>query len=403
MSTGIGYPAPRGERGAGTQCKIGRFVALDSLRGMAALLVVLLHLDGTGPILSSAFVRNGWLAVDFFFVLSGFVLAMAYARPVAGTFPISRFMILRLGRIYPVHAAVLLALLAYELALAAGAQALGVERPAFADPQHSWEWFLMTALLVQAWFPDAPPAWNAQSWSISVELWLYFGLALVMRLAGIRGIYWILAASLAAIAIVVSGFEDHFAPLTWEMTRGIAGFGIGVGTWRLYELLRVPLASAPDWLFSVAEAIAAVAVILAIVHLAEGADFLPLVLCFAVLVLVFAADRGLLSRALAARPFVALGVLSYSLYMVQYPIIRRRDIVADIMGFETVAAGDPNQPARIVAQPWVADLFGFLMAGLALIAAYLCWRLVEDPARNWSRKKAASWGERAREDVAPAF
>ncbi|MGV3556090.1 MAG: acyltransferase family protein [Croceibacterium sp.] len=378
-------------------------MALDSLRGLAAVLVVLLHMGGTGPILSTAFVRNGWLAVDFFFVLSGFVLASAYARPLAGTFSLSRFMILRLGRIYPVHAAVLLVLLAYELALATGAAAIGVDRQAFTYPQQSWEWFWKTALLIQAWFPDAPSAWNAQSWSISVELWLYVGLALVMRLAGMRGLYWIVGAGLAAIAVLISGFDEFVEPLSWEMLHGIAGFGIGVGAWRMHERLRQPLGKLEGHWLSLAEIITSTAAIAFVSSYARAVDYLPVLLVFAALVLVFAQDRGLVSRLLARRPFVALGILSYSLYMVHFPIIRRRDAFARFLGFDTVPAEVAQQPDVIVAAPWVVDLFGFAMLGLALLAAHVCWRVVEDPARRWSRRKAEKWGQAGPEGLAPTF
>ena len=56
-----------------------RFAALDSWRGIAALLVALLHFRFLGHFYSLDFVRNSWLFVDFFFVLSGFVITHAYA------------------------------------------------------------------------------------------------------------------------------------------------------------------------------------------------------------------------------------------------------------------------------------------------------------------------------------
>ena len=63
-----------------------RLVALDSLRGLCALMVALMHINSISHISESTLVRQSWLFVDFFFVLSGFVIAHSYidrsrARP----------------------------------------------------------------------------------------------------------------------------------------------------------------------------------------------------------------------------------------------------------------------------------------------------------------------------------
>jgi peptidoglycan/LPS O-acetylase OafA/YrhL len=60
-----------------------RFIALDSWRGIAACLVALFHLEAYSHLVYShlnaaPFLRNSWLFVDFFFVLSGFVIAANY-------------------------------------------------------------------------------------------------------------------------------------------------------------------------------------------------------------------------------------------------------------------------------------------------------------------------------------
>ena len=61
-----------------------RFQALDALRGVAALTVMGFHFQGTLPALSNEITRSSWLFVDFFFVLSGFVLAPAFLSRLAG-------------------------------------------------------------------------------------------------------------------------------------------------------------------------------------------------------------------------------------------------------------------------------------------------------------------------------
>src|SRR5690348_368784 len=86
-----------------------RFVALDSWRGICAVLVVLFHFTSVLPsaLDGSMFIRNSYLFVDFFFVLSGFVLCHGYRGRIAGTHDAWRFALRRFARVWPLHAVVL--------------------------------------------------------------------------------------------------------------------------------------------------------------------------------------------------------------------------------------------------------------------------------------------------------
>src|ERR1700746_4045007 len=84
-----------------------RLVALDSLRGLCALMVALLHINSVSHISESSFVRQSWLFVDFFFVLSGFVIAFTYLDKIESKAALVEFAIRRFGRVWPLHAAIL--------------------------------------------------------------------------------------------------------------------------------------------------------------------------------------------------------------------------------------------------------------------------------------------------------
>src|ERR1700761_7501775 len=84
-----------------------RFRALDSWRGIAALLVALFHLNLVSPIYSLDFVRNGYLFVDFFFVLSGFVITHGYADRLGTLQGVGAFAFKRFRRLWPLHVIVL--------------------------------------------------------------------------------------------------------------------------------------------------------------------------------------------------------------------------------------------------------------------------------------------------------
>src|SRR4051812_32236459 len=97
-----------------------RFRVLDGWRGIAAVMVALYHLRMLGHFFTLAFVRNSWMFVDFFFVLSGFVISFAYLNHLHGPASIVAFLIRRFGRLWPLQiatlaAALLLALLKYTV------------------------------------------------------------------------------------------------------------------------------------------------------------------------------------------------------------------------------------------------------------------------------------------------
>ena len=78
-----------------------RFYSLDAMRGIAALTVVISHI---GSVMSPSILHYSYLGVDFFFMLSGFVLTRAYAPKLNSAMSVGRFMELRLIRLYPMFA-----------------------------------------------------------------------------------------------------------------------------------------------------------------------------------------------------------------------------------------------------------------------------------------------------------
>ncbi|WP_294326503.1 acyltransferase [uncultured Sphingomonas sp.] len=139
--------------------------ALTGARGLAAWWVVLFHLRGSmaemHPAIESA-IAKGYLAVDFFFLLSGFVIWLSWGRrfgegglPVAG-----RFLWKRMARIWPLHLFVLGCAVALAIVLAATGR--NIDRFPFAElPLH--------IVLLQSWGFTDPLKWNDPAWSISAE------------------------------------------------------------------------------------------------------------------------------------------------------------------------------------------------------------------------------------------
>ena len=91
-----------------------RFETLDSWRGICALLVALFHFPAAGWLEKNGFINGSFLFVDFFFVLSGFVIAHAYADRLKDGVSLKRFMVTRFGRLFPLHAFMLAAFVVFE-------------------------------------------------------------------------------------------------------------------------------------------------------------------------------------------------------------------------------------------------------------------------------------------------
>ena len=172
--------------------------------------------------------------VDFFFVLSGFVLAHAYFGRVGREVSVPRFLGLRLGRIYPLHLAVLLAMLALELLLVA-VPAL-TERPAFAPGRSGGELIASLLLLNSSGVVDRL-VWNGPSWSIAAEFWAYVAFALLAL--GRRVWPFALLGAGAGLALLALHPDLHEASFDFGTLRCLYGFSLGVLVW--------PMRGEPAW------------------------------------------------------------------------------------------------------------------------------------------------------------
>ena len=177
-----------------------RFDVLDSWRGIAAVMVVLFHSQVSSHIWPIPLVRAGETFVDFFFVLSGFVIANAYAARIASARDFGRFIVLRFGRVYPLHLVMLALFVAVECAKAL---APGIGDPA--DPAFSGSnapgAIVTNLLLLQAFGIHDTLTWNTPSWSISGEVFAYLLFGFGALVAGRR--LWVVATLAAGLSLAV--------------------------------------------------------------------------------------------------------------------------------------------------------------------------------------------------------
>ena len=346
--------------------------ALTSLRAFLAVGVVLFHyqLQWDPALGFSPIIERSRLAVDAFFMLSGFILAHVYGPAVAaGTFSYRRFIVARIARLYPLHLAVLGGVLVMVLV----AKAAGVQY----DPAtYTLEGFVKTLLLVQAWFPSLVGYnWSGPSWSLSAEWFAYLlfpAYALIamklkarpwaLLLLGVLGFVVIDAVYGHMFGKVLPRAEDDMGILRIlpEFLIGMALYGLG-HRWHWPR----PIAVA-------ACVTASLGLLLAmqfslddrlVVGLAA-----PVILTWSML--AKATGEGPLSAPLA----VFSGEASFALYLVHMPlIVAYKGIASELRGIDSGFYMSPSELAGL-----------FVVTVAAAAALHLG---VEKPGRRWIRRR----------------
>ncbi len=374
-----------------------RFLALDSLRGICACMIVLFHLHSTGGITNSGLVRNSWMFVDFFFVLSGFVISCGYLDRLRAGYPIRKFMLLRLGRVYPLHLAILALFVALELAASVLGTAGLSNRTPFSDPRTLSE-LVGSLALVQIFCGFPSIVWNGPSWSIAAEVWTYLLVALLFRAFPRRTAPMAVGLATGAGLVLALGGPSAWDPATaYALARCILGFSLGVLAWMLVAAVRAP--SLGPVLATALELVAAAG---CVAMVAAGAVPILAPLLFAATVILFSAEQGLVSRLLKLRFFVLLGTLSYSIYMVHTLVVARTLDVLSLAGkmlhhplVETRFSGS----GTLKILTFAPDLMAFAVLGIVVLVSALSYRWIETPARDASRR----WLSRQGGGVQPAI
>lgn len=339
----------------------GRFEALDGLRGIAAIAVVMFHRrDWFG---GDAFFGHAYLAVDFFFMLSGFVIALAYEKRLSepGFFwPYLRERMIRLQPLLLLGAA--LGSVVLMLAVTTGKQPVPELAPlVFLFGFVPLPVFWTTEVFA---FPVNPPTWSL-FWEIVANL--IFGL--LAPLLATR-ILVIAVLSLALIMIGVSiwapGFEVGFIQgrLVPGLPRVCLSFFMGVLLLRIYRSGRFPRVKV--------RGIGAVLLLISLVALPIhpwSAFYDPIVvLVLFPLIVLWTADQEPMFPGFAKFG----GELSYPLYVLHEPLLR---LVSGAMIMTKASVGMPS-----IAEGLVRILF-------VSVLCYVAFKVYDEPLRAWLRPR----------------
>jgi peptidoglycan/LPS O-acetylase OafA/YrhL len=335
--------------------------SLTALRFMAAMWVAVYALwDNLAIGFEPSVIAKGYLGVELFFVLSGFILCHVYlAAAGEKRFTYRSFLWARIARVYPLHIATLLAVMA--LGFAALFAGMSID-----DNVMNWPSLPANLFMVHAWGLAPEAGWNHRSWSISAEWFAYLAFpvfAFVAWKLRHRPIVAV-AGALALLAALYLGFHKLAGfPLTeatikWGALRIVPCFAYGCALYLVFR--RAPLA--------IPGAIAAVAAVLMI-----AAAWLQLwdgfiVAIAGALILALASLPNARAGWLASKPAVYLGEISYSVYMVVVPW----QLLAVNLAAKLTNAPDKHLQLFV----WLA-----IVLALPLVAA-ASYHIVEFPARR---------------------
>ncbi|MEM7330203.1 MAG: acyltransferase [Pseudomonadota bacterium] len=367
------------------------FIALDSWRGLCALMVALYHFPIGGWMDSNGLIANSRMFVDFFFVLSGFVIAANYAERLQTLEQFGKFAWLRIARLYPLHFAILLAFIGYEVAKLGWAMIqTGAPGDAFTGPNDIHA-LVSNLFMTQGLGATSELTWNWPSWSISTELMAYFTFAAIVSIFGrYKWIAFTALITISALVLVVFNDGEFLATYDFGLFRCYIGFFTGAIFYRAY---RHAIANRGDGeqlkMATLVETIAVAAVILFVSAGANSALTFTLPLIFGACVFFFAFDQGAISRLLHKPIFTLLGALSYSMYMTHVFIIDRMANIASFIqsktGWQMIETGDGSEFAFSVAGvPNELIAIAFLASVVAV--SYATYHLIEVPCRNAARR-----------------
>ncbi|TLU99168.1 acyltransferase family protein [Dyadobacter luticola] len=285
-----------------------RVEQLDGLRGIFSVLVIAHHHNAfkSSPLYNNFFVINSSLFVDFFFVLSGFVIALNYVNRINSTGDFLTFLKKRFIRLYP--------LLFFTEIVFVIANLLGEQSPMKNVGSLGMEYYLLTTFDTITFMGSTPVfgAWvanNYPSWSISAEMVSYvvFGLVILL-LPKMKYLTFVVIMIISGFFIVSRG--EYLLAYDYGFVRGLLCFCLGILTHLFLSKRTFQLSS-----FEIPFLLTLVLAMYAVHHWELNLWKLIFPPLFAIGITIFASSTGFVSKMLSSAPFQYLGRISYSIYL----------------------------------------------------------------------------------------
>lgn len=372
---------------------------LTPLRGIAAMLTVIFHVNlflgnGLAPTGSTMLISRMYLMVDFFFILSGFIMCHVYGN----LFTVSvkkkdfkKFTIARFSRVYPLHFVTLM----YVILLFFVSSRLGIPEIQSIQIADNWYTVITNLLLLQSmnlhnWF-----TWVHASWSISTEWWAYmlfpFLVRPFMKLGSTARLMVCLACfggylciTYFLVPLVTVPPEISFARIDptllsvnvayqYGFVRCLCGFVLGMMMYQGFTI---------EWAKNIlGNGLTMLMLALAIFTCMHfGLPDVITLSFFPFLLLAGAYGSAGINKILNLKALQRLGDWSFSIYLVHQPLLYT--VTNVMLHFNPALANSASSgppPAPDILQSWITCA---IFIALVLLISYLTYRFVENPARH---------------------
>ncbi|MFM7430866.1 MAG: acyltransferase family protein [Flammeovirgaceae bacterium] len=371
---------------------------LTPLRGIAALLVVIFHsnlmlMPFVEPFAKPNLINAGWLWVDFFFVLSGFIIFYVYGESFRNALNAKsywKYIKARFARVYPLHFFTLLWCLICATIILHYANGVAPFYATMFNPFAAVPslFFLQSLGL----YMTAPL--NSPSWSLSTEWWVYMifpllvpffsrlkNIGMILTLVGIASFYLFIKYVLSPIHSFPPGATTINVLTDFGFFRCLAGFLAGMLLFRVYQQSVGVNFFKKSWVFL----LFFIGVLIAM-HV--GMEDVIIVAFFPFILLTAAYNTTTVKKALDTTVLQRLGDWSFSIYMVHVPImfifwifqVRANPTTYAI--FPPISDGSPDYLMVL----WVC----LIVITLTLLVASITYRYIEVPARNYLNERFSS-------------
>lgn len=359
-----------------------RFETLDAFRGLCAIFVVMSHMHLAGSITEYSFFRGSGIFVEFFFVLSGFVIAHSYGYREKLLF--KPFFKARFFRLYPLHIFMLMVFISMEIGKLIAYKLFDIPfiRVPFNGPNDISE-IIPNLLLIQAWIPSfTESSFNSPSWSISIEFYMYillFGSLVLFKRH--KALAWVV---ISLIMIFLLSTETTL--LKYSVQRGLSCFFGGASIYVLYK--KISSVKINRFLGSLIELLLIVGVVFIVQSEMEYRQIIATAM-FLLVVLFFAFESGCISSFFKINIFQILGKLSYSIYMIHSAILLCLTsvmlILQNITGLELTAT---INGVRVLSSgsSILNNIIVIITLVMTTICAHFTYTYIELKWQRWGKK-----------------
>lgn len=367
------------------------YKSFDGWRGVLALLICVAHLKINGHIYQSFLTVETYVYVQFFFVLSGFIMCLIYYNYLNSPRLLKIFFIKRLSRLYPVHIFIIFFLVMMELIFIGMIKEYSLySREPFSENKSIYA-LITNVFFVQGMGFNSWYTWNTVSHPVSVEFYtcLLFGILCYKFKKYI--------SQLSIILIIISGYflYSRYDNLNnfHLLFRAVCGFFSGVICFKIFDQVRHKLPKIYSVkLWTILESLSIV--FLFLLAQIETSNLSSIYLTFGLVlpIIIFGFEKGLISKFLMTKLFQFFGKIAYSLYMTHGVVFACIVMIARISEEKLkINLFKKNENSDVLdiflgTNMYEGDIYYILIMGICIFVAYLTNIIIEEPIKKSIRK-----------------